>query len=207
MTPELPRRWATTGLPEQIGRGLVQRWSEPHRYYHGTSHLAHGLDLLDTLGDRHPGAVVRESRLVELAWWFHDAVHRHDSPHDELSSAALARSELADLLHEASVSEIERLVLITLDHQPRSDDASGALISDVDLHALSLPWPTYRDHVEGLRREHPALADQAWEALRTCQVQQLGARDWLFHTSVGRTEWEPAARANLARELDLLSRR
>ena len=44
MTPE-----ARGLLPDDVALELLRRWAEPHRHYHGTSHLVDGLHALEVL--------------------------------------------------------------------------------------------------------------------------------------------------------------
>src|SRR5947208_3291378 len=57
-------------LPNQeaMGEALVARYSEPHRTYHNTTHLASVLRHVEELADDHDLFPVR------LAAWFHDPV-------------------------------------------------------------------------------------------------------------------------------------
>ncbi len=193
---DLLERWQRRfALPPAIGLDLLQRWDEPHRHYHGPAHLHHGLTLLDQAQAPH---------VVELAWWFHDAVHSNRSPADEQASAALAEQQLSGLVEDDQVAEVVRLVLLTSHHQPRPDDQPGALLCDTDLHPLSLPWPDYTDQVAALRAERLDLDLEVWQRARAARLRQLLARPTLFH-SRGTGVGEAAARANLSRELDELA--
>lgn len=108
-------------LPDDVEAELLRRWNEPHRRYHGVSHLRAGLAVLDDLG---------AGSLERMAWWCHDAVHSNNTPSDELASAELARRLLAPHLTPGEVDEVCRLVLVTVSHQPAEGDARGARVAD-----------------------------------------------------------------------------
>lgn len=182
-------------LPDDVATALLARWREPHRRYHGESHLRHGLDALGVLG---------ATALERVAFWCHDAVHTNTTPDDELASAAVARELLAPHLAPEELAEVERLVLVTVHHQPEPGDDAGARISDADLAGLASDWDGYLRNVEGIRAELPALTDAAWREGRGAFLDGFLANERLFHTELGRMQWEPAARANLRRELQLL---
>ena len=103
-------------LPDAVRDELLARWREPHRRYHGESHLRFGLAVLDELG---------AGDLERIAFWCHDAVHTNTTPDDERASATLTRQLLAGHLAEADLREVERLVLLTATHPPRPGDARG----------------------------------------------------------------------------------
>ncbi|MGA4668369.1 hypothetical protein ACPCG0_00990 [Propionibacteriaceae bacterium Y1923] len=178
-----------------VGRDLWQRWHEPHRDYHGVSHLRSGLAALSTLG---------AGPLEVVAWWFHDAVHHNDPPWDEQSSAALARELLAGLLPDETVTQVARLVLLTINHDPAADDAAGQRLCDADLVLIAAEPRDYRAGVAALRTERPQLSQPEWDALRIAQTGMLLNRAQLFHTDHGRLHWEQPARRNLTDERRML---
>lgn len=203
---ELVSRWSAL-LPhaderqvEALGAELLHRWGEEHRDYHGIHHLVSGLGALDALTPPDaPRDCPAGGRLERLAYWFHDAVHRHDPPRDEQASAQLARDRLTGLLPAAEVDEVARLVLLTINHDPRSYDAPGQRVCDADLASLALDPEGYAASVESLRRERPDLSEPEWEAARIRRTGLLLARATLFTSPVGRG-WEATARTNLADE-------
>lgn len=211
----LLQRWGVrTRLADEVATDLLVRWQEPHRDYHGVGHLIDGHHALDLLADD-LDASTRHDHLfatVEVAWWFHDAVHHNNPPHDEQASAelaerALSREVVARRCSASQRDEVIRLVLLTINHDPAPADLAGAVICDADLATLAASWPDYRQRVEGLRAERPHLDTMAWQAARITAVQRLLGRERLFHTPWGSQHWEEPARANLARERDDLLRR
>jgi predicted metal-dependent HD superfamily phosphohydrolase len=172
---------------------LLEMWQEPHRDYHGMSHLESGLAALDTLGG---------TQLEKIAFWCHDAVHTNTSPDDEHASVDIAEQLLWGNLTDSELDEVTRLILITINHRPDAQDAAGARVSDADLVGLALDWDAYEENIEGIRVELPELSGRAWRARRRKQVEGLVARPQLFFTDYGREHWEDRARVNLLRELD-----
>ncbi len=190
----LARDWADL-LPDHgsIGADLLARWSEPHRRYHDLSHLAHALVALAEVGGT--------SRPERLAIWFHDAVHTGRAGRDERDSAALAARLLATAgLAPAEISEVERLVLVTIEHAPAPADAAGARVSDADLAILGAPPEQYRASVAALRAELATEGSGDWPTVRLARVAALLAADPLFHTAPGRALWLDQARRNLLAE-------
>lgn len=186
----------TTELPAATVDALLKRWREPHRDYHGETHLRSGLRALEELGG---------TRLERIAFWCHDAVHTNTTPDDELASVEVARELLSELLPASELEEVCRLILVTIDHTPERGDASGARIADADLVGLGYDWAGYRANIAGIRVELPRLTDEEWRERRLATVTMLQRHEPLFHTEYGRSRWEPRTRENLARELAELS--
>lgn len=185
-------------LPIEVEAELLRRWREPHRRYHGESHLRHGLGVLAFLGAGRPERV---------AFWFHDAVHRSSSPSDEEASALLAGSLLDGVFPASEREEVIRLVLVTIDHDPGPDDLAGGRISDADLAALASPWGAYLANAQRVRSESPGLDGAAWQARRLDFIDRLVGRAAIFRTPKGVALWEAAARRNLALERDTITNR
>ena len=176
---------------------LLDRWSEPHRRYHGCTHLLSVLEALDLLTDP-----ADPPRTVLLAAWFHDAVYRGVAGQDEEESARLAELRLSQAgLPEVDVDEVARLVRLTSDHRPEAGDDDGALLCDADLSVLGGGPEPYARYVAAVREDYAHIGDADFAAGRAAVVRQLLALDPLFHTERARSLWLEAARRNLQGEL------
>jgi predicted metal-dependent HD superfamily phosphohydrolase len=195
----LAGRWETL-LPgtSELGAGLVERWSEPHRAYHDMRHLLAVLEALDTLLEADDAGLRRP---VLLAAWFHDAVYAGKAGQDEEASAALAADLLRGVLPPAEVSEVERLVLLTRTHAPAAGDRAGALLCDADLSVLGGSDRDYDAYTAAVRREYAHVPDDEFTAGRADVVRHLLALDTLFSTEKGAALWARRAGENLRSEL------
>ncbi|KQY55485.1 MULTISPECIES: hypothetical protein [unclassified Nocardioides] len=172
---------------------LLAAWSTD-RGYHDLLHLTEVLDRLDELG-------ASDNVEVVLAAWFHDAVY-DDSGDNEERSAVLAEHELAG--SGVDVAEVARLVRLTERHRPEAGDHDGEVLCDADLAILAAPADRYADYVAGVRREYATVPEPDFRAGRAAVLRDLLAKPTLFHTAYARAHWEPAARANLSREISAL---
>jgi predicted metal-dependent HD superfamily phosphohydrolase len=201
----LTERWPTrlAGHPELRDR-LLDAYATPHRGYHDTRHLAEVLDRLDLLlAELELEPIDRDA--VVLAAWFHDAVY-DGRPDDVERSADLAEATLtASGVPPALVSEVVRLVRLTLDHRPADDDLAGQVLCDADLAILAADRERYEDYVRGVRKEYAHLDDETFRGGRAEILTALLAKPHLFHTAKARASWERAARGNLEREVAQLS--
>lgn len=194
----LELRWNAL-MPGEPGLGaeLLERWTEPHRHYHSTTHLLAVLEALDTLTGR------STPRPVALAAWFHDAVYNGTSA-DEEDSAVLAQTRLKNLLPSTEVAEIARLVRLTASHSPTATDSAGHLLCDADLAILGAAADHYARYIAGVRRDYAHVSDGDFSQGRAAVVRQLLTLDPLFRTTRGRELWATQARENLNGELAAL---
>ena len=177
---------------------LAAAYAEPSRGYHDTVHLTEVLDRIDELASDGPAF---DTTVAALAAWFHDAVYDGERDAEE-RSAVWAEQELAGT---AYVAEVARLVRLTETHDPDPDDVTGQVLCDADLAILAAPRERYDAYVAGVRRDYAHLADADVASGRVAVLRDLAGRERLFHTAYGREHWEPAARANLERELGWLT--
>ncbi|MBT2249393.1 DUF4031 domain-containing protein [Arthrobacter sp. BHU FT2] len=176
---------------------LLDRWSEPHRHYHGCTHLLSVLEALDLLTE--PAG---PPRTVLLAAWFHDAVYRGAAGQDEEESARLAEDRLIHAgLPEQEVDEVARLVRLTSDHRPDPGDVDGTLLCDADLSILGGGPDEYARYVAAVRKDYAHIGDADFAAGRAAVVRHLLDLDPLFHHPRARDLWQDAAHRNLEGEL------
>lgn len=176
---------------------LLDRWSEPHRHYHGCTHLLSVLEALDLLTE--PAG---PPRTVLLAAWFHDAVYRGAAGQDEEESARLAEDRLTHAgLPEQEVDEVARLVRLTSDHRPDPGDTDGTLLCDADLSILGGSPEEYARYVAAVRKDYAHIGDADFAAGRAAVVRHLLDLDPLFHHPRARDLWQDAAHRNLEGEL------
>ncbi|MFI8522683.1 hypothetical protein ACIGEZ_33555 [Streptomyces sp. NPDC085481] len=213
---ELLRRWTSTLRAARAGRAgpdplpygqnLLARWSEPQRRYHTVDHLRAVLDRIDELTDQ--GGEGGELELVRLAAWFHDAVYLPDRSENEERSAALAERALTEAgLTPREVTEVARLVRLTVTHDPAPGDLNGETLCDADLAILASRPDTYTGYTRAIREEYAFVPDPAFREGRAAILRHLLALPRLFRTPYGAAAWEETARANLERELAQLTGR
>jgi predicted metal-dependent HD superfamily phosphohydrolase len=203
----LSGRWAALAgaspAAAEAGADLLRRWSEPHRHYHSTGHLAAVLTAIDELAADEDAAADLDA--VRFAAWFHDAVYDGKPGDDEAASARLAREVLTALDRPATlVDEVERLVLLTAGHDPAPGDTNGAVLCDADLAVLAGTPAQYAAYASAVRDDYAHVPDAAFAAGRAAVLDGLLDRPALFRTETGRSRWEEPARHNLRTELVLL---
>lgn len=176
---------------DEVRADLLRRWSEPHRRYHDRRHLR---EVLAALPADAPDVVL-------LAAWYHDAVYDPTRDDNERASAQLARAQLTGSVSEATVTEVERLVLLTQTHQVSPGDGRGAMLSDADLAVLGAAPERYDEYARDIRLEYVHVREDDFRHGRTQVLRSLLAHEPLYVTEPGRRRWESVARSNLSREL------
>lgn len=194
---------------DEVGRDLLARWQEPHRHYHGTTHLAEVLAAVDTLCAAENVPV--DSRVVAtLAAWFHDAVYAvAPASGNEAESASLAASQLARLgVDPATTSRVVAVVLDTQSHElspQAARDPARVVVHDADLWVLGAPVARFDEYCTQVRREYAQVPAATYARERSVVLRPFLVREHVYRTPFARSAWEPAARENLARELTRLA--
>jgi predicted metal-dependent HD superfamily phosphohydrolase len=178
---------------------VVAAWSEPHRRYHGVTHLAAVLGLVDELA----GAAT-DPDAVRLAAWYHDVVYDPRREDNEQVSAERARAGLRGLVPEDRLASVLRLVLLTAGHDPEPGDDDGAVLCDADLAVLASEPGHYAVYASAIREEYGHLSDEEFTAGRIAVLERLLDLPQLYRLPAVAAEWTPRARANLTAELALL---
>ena len=112
-------------------------------------HLAAVLGMVGELAGAAP-----DPDAVRLAAWYHDVVYDPRSAENEARSAGRARAGLRGLVDDERLAEVERLVLLTVDHDAEPDDANGAVLCDADLAVLAAPPDAYAGYASAVRAEY-----------------------------------------------------
>ena len=104
-----------------------------------------------------------------------------------------------------AVAEVARLVLLTTTHDSGPDDRNGAVLCDADLWILGSSEETYDRYTREVRTEYGHVPEDRWRSGRSAVLRHFLEQPAIFHTRPG-VRREPAARANLERELSRLAR-
>ncbi len=108
---------------------VLERYNEHHRYYHTIDHIHYLLDFFEKKN------LLNDDELF-LTAVFHDAVYDPKSATNEEDSAILFKTEAAkSKLSEASVKNIEQMILDTKHHKTSNDKSK--LFIDADLNVFN----------------------------------------------------------------------
>lgn len=209
MTPELEQQWlaltAAFGVgqsdAQQVLADLARRYGESKRVYHT---LEHAWSVVQHAARLASHAANLET--VQLAAWFHDAIYNPRAPDNEERSAAYATGILQQWEQSQSrIGNVRRLILLTKDHRPASNDGDGQVLVDADLAILGAPPAAYARYAAAIRREYSWVSDSNYASGRVTILERFLHRPYIYFTPPMRREREQRARANLNAEIERLS--
>lgn len=194
--------WVSLGseAPKDSFQRLSTLYGEPHRHYHGSSHIDRCLATLEGLR-----GCATSASWVELALWLHDSIYdtrRHDNEHRSAlyASGLLAAAGLADLS-----AEVSELIMATT-HNPDRLSGDTALLVGIDLSILGSSQEDYRCYTAAVRREYSWVSDEAFRLGRLKLLESFLQRARIFDHPACFDLWERSARANIEEEIESLSR-
>ena len=175
---ELLTRWHITMSQEEI----LERWSEPHRAYHGPAHLA---DLLAQI-NRHvelgthrvpsPGIFdtelsTREREILTLAAIFHDIIYNPRRADNEAQSADLFLNSVAMDKDNADIQEIATIIRDTKDHVPSTH--LSTIFSHMDMDVVRRPYEELLKWEAGIHHEYKHVPSIAYVVVRARFLGQM----------------------------------
>ena len=184
---------------------LRRRYAEPHRRYHGQSHVD---GLLRGLAAE--ASVIADPAAVELAIWYHDAIYNPAASDNEDRSADLLGSDMAGLADAAVLRSADIMICATADHvvpsglsEPLRDDVATFL--DLDTAILGAGSAEYAAYEAGIAAEYvPVHGLAAFRLGRAAFLRGMLARERLFHTDRFERALGAASRLNMRRALEAL---
>jgi predicted metal-dependent HD superfamily phosphohydrolase len=180
---------------------LRRRYDQSHRHYHTLAHVEDCLSELDAIRAAYP-RLLSASRwaAVELALWFHDVVYDAGAANNEDRSAAAFAAAARGSLSPCLIAKVRRLILATK-HHGVSTDAAHRVLLDCDLAALGRNRQAFQRASHAIRREHAAVTEDRFVAMRRDALRAWDQRAILFQTDLLRRRYERQARTNLASAL------
>ena len=180
---------------EELWSSLSALYQEPHRRYHNLNHIAASLGELDATG--------KGTAELEGAIWFHDVIYDPTRSDNEEASMVWFENATAGWMAKQERSAIVRLISVTDFRLPRSDDATEALMVDIDLAILSAEWPAYDAYRRAVRREYAHVPDEVFRVGRA-RVMASFLEKPVYRTTFFEAR-EIKTRENISRELDELA--
>ncbi|KAK0468251.1 uncharacterized protein EV420DRAFT_1503520 [Desarmillaria tabescens] len=197
------------GLPEGEAANdvwvdaILEKYSEPHRYYHTLTHLEAMLRCLQA-SKRH----IHDPTSLSLAILFHDIVYNPQERNNEILSIDMFERFAMDKCLPAEQTSkvslfIERTITHTLPEEAGEEGNSSDLhfFLDSDLEVLSRPSDAYRAYASQIRKEYSHVPINDYRAGRIAVLQKFLARERIYFSQEFHAECEAAARRNLQQEI------
>lgn len=120
---------------------------------------------------------------------------------EEASARLAVHSLTGNGFRDADVGVVASLIRASERHELPSPGGPEAAFHDADLWILAAPSDRFDEYCTEVREEFAVVPDAAYRMGRSAVLRPFLDRDHVYATHVGRAEWEPRARVNLAREL------
>lgn len=143
---------------------------------------------------------------VEVALWFHDAIHDPKRPDNEERSAQWARAVAGQAGLEANVGERVAGLILATRHDGATVDQDARVLVDVDLSILGAEPARFDEYERDVRREYAWVPGLVFRRERRKILRSCLERPRLFQTERLHAALEERARANLGRSLRELRR-
>ena len=181
-----------------IWKNLLDHFAEPHRRYHGKSHMEHCLREFDQASPS-----MENPDAVEMALWFHDAIYAAGAPDNEEQSANLFQYFARHSLEDAFANEVGLLIMETKHVQiPTTSNAKYTV--DIDLASFGRPWPEFMADCHALRNEQTTFSHEQFYRNKYAFLNSLLARPNVFSTPHFQERYESFARQNMVRYIELI---
>ena len=183
---------------EKYFNEIVEKYSEPHRFYHNTMHLK---DLL-LLFEKHKNQL-QSPELVLFTIFYHDIIYNPQQNNNEQASALLAAQRLSELgLPDGEVQTVCEIILGSQHHlKIYGLPADSSLFFDFDLAILGSDWERYQNYSQAIRKEYQIYPDELYFPGRKKVLEKLLSRKQIFQTDTFVEAFEAQARTNLKQEI------
>jgi predicted metal-dependent HD superfamily phosphohydrolase len=192
-------------IASKWSEALISRYTEPHRYYHTTSHI---VAMIFCLIQYH--VHFKDLLAAELAIFFHDWIYDPESKTNELDSIA-EFDKFADevALDNLLRRKVIRMIEATIKHQLSENISTGEMSNvkmflDFDLEVLGRDWNDYEIYAQQIRKEYICYDDAAYRSGRVKVLRAFLNRERIYFSDVYYKDKEQIARTNVAREIALL---
>ena len=170
---------------------LIERYHEPHRYYHTLRHIERGLEVYSSLFS------TPLTRTQLFAWAYHDAVYDTKASDNEERSAGVFLKDAPAL--GFTMDEADETVAYILATDPSKQPIS--VINDIDLAELGASPEIFDQNTDNIRLEYDWVEPEVWRKGRTAVLRQFLMRSQLYLTPPFIAKFTMPAIENLKRAL------
>lgn len=194
----------STAFINTVWSDLKKNYSAKNRYYHNLIHInsmiENAKENVNELNDYDE---------VLFAIWFHDIIYKSSSKKNEEKSAEYAKLTLKESSkRDINIDKIYNLIISTKKHQIiLYQNNDNAFLLDFDLSILGAEWNEYESYIENIRKEYKIYPDFVYNPARKKVLESFIKRKQLYFTEKYQELFELKARQNLAREINLLSKK
>jgi predicted metal-dependent HD superfamily phosphohydrolase len=177
---------------------LEKVYSVKSRHYHNLTHLEEMIVLFD-----HYQSKLQFPDEVLYSIFYHDYVYKVTRKDNELKSAEKAISILP-IETKLNKELVFDMICATQLHQHNEIEDVNWLI-DFDLRILAKDWNDYQMYCNQIRSEYRIYPNFMYKPGRKKALQQFLEHAFIFQTEEFRTNYESQARANIEKEIKMLT--
>lgn len=186
-----------------LWREILSAYTNTNRHYHTLEHLADLFNQADQFSTQ-----IEDFDTLELSIWYHDIIYQCLRKDNEEKSALFAKYRLEAINYpRQKLVRCYDQINATKKHElpEKSNDLDTALLLDFDLSILGSDWSTYQKYGDKIRKEYAIFPNFLYNRGRKKVLKQFLGRPKIYQTSYFIDKYETAARANLSRELEILT--
>ena len=177
---------------------LEKAYSAKSRHYHNLTHLKEMIACFETYRDK-----LQNPNEILFSIFYHDFVYSASKKDNELKSAEFALSILTENIN-LNKQLVFDAICATQQHQQNEIEDINWLI-DFDLKILAKDWEDYKIYFEQIRKEYRIYPDFLYKPGRAKALKHFLENEFIFQTDEFRNLYEEKARANIEKEIKLLS--
>lgn len=172
---------------------ILTKHSEPHRFYHNTSHLS---ALLKNMNDLPPQNSLTMAAL-KFSVFFHDIIYNPQSKTNELDSKNLFTDFTREYPVDSHIASlVEETILATAHHFQTPKNPETNFFLDLDLSILGASEKDYDQYEQAIRLEYGFVPEDIYQVERAKIMKTLLNP---YKTDWGKNKYTAQAQLNLAR--------
>jgi predicted metal-dependent HD superfamily phosphohydrolase len=177
---------------------LEKPYTNKSRHYHNLKHLEDMVECFERYRDH-----IQNPNEILFSIFYHDIVYSASKKDNELKSAEYALKVLPENsnLNKQLVFDA---ICATQQHQHNEIEDINWLI-DFDLRILARDWNEYKIYFEQIRKEYRIYPDFLYKPGRAKALKHFLEHEFIFQTEEFRKLYEEKARANIEKEILLLT--
>ncbi|OXE97418.1 putative metal-dependent HD superfamily phosphohydrolase [Flavobacterium araucananum] len=177
---------------------LEKAYSNKSRHYHNLTHINDMISCFETYFDQ-----LKSPNEILYSIFYHDYIYKSSKKDNELKSAEYALSILPENI-KLDKQLVFDAICATQQHQYNITEDINWLI-DFDLKILARDWKEYQVYYEQIRKEYHIYPDLLYKPGRAKALKHFLENEFIFQTEEFRGLYEVKARANIEKEILLLT--
>ena len=177
---------------------LEKAYSKKSRHYHNLTHLKEMIASFEAYRNK-----LQNPNEILFSIFYHDFVYSASKKDNELKSAEYALAILPENIN-LNKQLVFDAICATQQHQQNAIEDINWLI-DFDLKILAKDWEDYKIYFEQIRKEYRIYPDFLYKPGRAKALKHFLENEFIFQTEEFRGLYEEKARANIEKEIALLT--